>query len=150
MPRMAEHSEVGQPTPHVPPLVVGIRLTPLIEFALNAEYPDFVCPKIHVHGSLLRLYNPIVFLLPFALYAAFPHSDYYESSALGVVPIWPSQRARLPTGQTIQVPVFRFPTLVPLGGELYPVQCGRWGKGASPISGLFENPAVRIDEPYRL
>jgi hypothetical protein len=39
---------------------------------------------------------------------------------------------------------------VPLGGELYPVQCGRWGIGASPISGLFENPAVRIDEPYRL
>ncbi|MCY1562541.1 hypothetical protein D9M68_999540 [compost metagenome] len=105
---------------------------------------------IHVHRSLLRLYKPIVFLLPFALCAAFPHSDYYESSALGVVHIRPSQRARLPTGQTIQFPVFRLPTLLPLGGELYPVQCGRWGIGASPISGLIENPAARIDEPCRL
>lgn len=111
LPGVAQHPEVGQPTPHVAPLVVGISLTPLIEFALNAEYPDLIGPMIRVHRSLLRLYKPIVFLLPFALCVAFPHSDYYESSALGVVHIWPSQRARLPTGQTIQVPVFRLSTL---------------------------------------
>jgi hypothetical protein len=57
----------------------------LIELALNAEYPGFFCLMIHVHRSLLRRCKSIFFLLPFALCVAFPRSDYYGSSALGIV-----------------------------------------------------------------
>lgn len=52
-PRAAKRDE-AKPAPHVPPIVVGICLAPLIEFALNAEYPNFVCLVIYVHSSLLR------------------------------------------------------------------------------------------------
>ena len=66
---------------------------------------------------------------------AFPRSDYYGSSALGVVRLRPSRLARLRAGRAIQVPVFRSPTFVPLGGELYPGRCWEWVKGVSPIPG---------------
>jgi hypothetical protein len=36
----------------------------------------------------------LLFLLPFALCAAFPRSDYYGSSALGVAHLRPSRRAQ--------------------------------------------------------
>src|ERR1700733_1263929 len=53
-PGAAKRADVGQPTPHISPLVVRIFLTPLIEFALNAEYPSLIGLSIHVHGSFLR------------------------------------------------------------------------------------------------
>ena len=68
----------------------------------------------------------IVFLLPFAMCAALPRADYYESSALGVVRLRPSRLAQFRSGQTIRVPAFRSTTCVPLGGELYPWRCGGW------------------------
>lgn len=89
-------------------------------------------------------------LLPFALRAAFPRSDYYGRSALGVVHLRPSRRAQFRTGQTIRVPVFRFPTLMPIGGELYPARCGRQGHESLPVSDAFDAPAVGIDEPHRV
>lgn len=95
-------------------------LTPLIESALNAEYPSFVSLTIRVHRSFLRRTDPIVFLLPFALCAAFPRSDYYGSSALGVARLLPSRLARFRAGQTIRVPVFLLSTFMPVGGGLYP------------------------------
>jgi len=75
---------------------------------------------------LLRKLRP--WCRPYLAIAASPVSDRADD---------PSSRA----------PIFN---LLPLGGELYPVRCWRWGIGASPISGLNKNPAVRIDEPYRL
>jgi hypothetical protein len=76
-PGVTEHAWVGEPAPHVPPGIIGICLAPLIEFALNAEYPglrlpDDPCPQIIPPSC-----KSIVFLPPFALYAAFPRSDYY-------------------------------------------------------------------------
>src|SRR6476469_3027599 len=68
----------------------------------------------------------IVFLLPFAMCAALPRADYYESSALGVVRLRPSRLAQFRSGQTIQVPAFRSTTYASLGGELYPWRCGGW------------------------
>ena len=58
LPGMAQYAEVGHPTPHVAPLIAGIGLTPLVEFALNAEYPALIGLMIHVHRSLLRLASP--------------------------------------------------------------------------------------------
>jgi hypothetical protein len=80
--------------------------------ALSAIFhrPDNPCPQITPPSC-----RPIVFLLSFALCAAFPRSDYCESSALGVVRLLPSRLARFRAGQTIRVPTF-----VPLDGELYP------------------------------
>ena len=76
---------------------------------------------------------PIIFLLSFALYAAFPRSDYYESSALGVVHLRPLRLAQFRAGRTIRVPVFRSSTFVSLGGELYPWRCGGRAKERCPI-----------------
>jgi hypothetical protein len=52
--------------------------------------------------------------------AAFPHSDYYGSSALGVVRLRSSRLARLRARRTIRVPVFQSSTYVSLDGEFYP------------------------------
>jgi hypothetical protein len=48
-PCVAKRADIGGPIPHVPPGFVGVGLAPLIEFALNAEYPDFICLVIRVH-----------------------------------------------------------------------------------------------------
>ena len=53
-PSVAEHAKVSEPTPHVLPTVVGMRLAPLIEFALNAEYPSLIGWVIRVHRSFPR------------------------------------------------------------------------------------------------
>jgi hypothetical protein len=66
--------------------------------------------------------------------AAFPHSDYYESSVLGVARLLPSRLAQFRSGQTIRVPVFRFPTYVPLDGELYPWRYWKRAERADPVS----------------
>lgn len=58
MPGVAQYAKVGHPAPHVAPLIAGSRLTPLIEFALNVEYPGLVGLMIRVHRSLLRLASP--------------------------------------------------------------------------------------------
>ena len=90
--------------------------------------PDDPCPQIASPPC-----KSIVFLLPFALCVAFPRSDYYGSSALGVVRLRPSRLARLRAGRAIQVPVFRSPTFVPLGGELYPGRCWDGSKECPPF-----------------
>ena len=58
LPGMPQYAEVSHPTPRVAPLIVGTRLTPLVEFALNVEYPDLIGLTIHVHRSLLRRASP--------------------------------------------------------------------------------------------
>jgi hypothetical protein len=112
----------------------------LIKFALHAEYPGLASLIIRVHRFLLRHTYSIVFLLPFAMCAAFPHSDYYGSSALGVVRLRSSRLAWFLARQTIRVPVFRYSTLVPLDGELYPWRYWRRAKRAIPVSTTM--PAV--------
>jgi hypothetical protein len=74
------------------------------------------------------------------MHAAFPRSDYYESSALGVTHLRPSRLARLRAGQMIRVPVFRFSTFVPLDGGLYPWRCWRRAKRAVPVSDAMTAP----------
>ena len=106
--------------------------------------PDNPCPQI-VPPSC----KPIVFLLPFALCAAFPRSDYYGSSALGVVHLRSSRLARFGAGQTIRVPVFRSPTFVPLGGELYPWRYWRRAERAVPVSDAMPASSSRRTEPCR-
>ena len=54
------------------------------------------------------------------MYAAFPRSNYYGSSALGGIHLRPSRLAQFRAGQTLRVPVFRFSTFMHLGGVLYP------------------------------
>src|ERR1700679_1775320 len=70
----------------------------------------------------------IVFLLSFAMCMAFPCSDYYESSVLGLVRFRSSRLAQFRAGQASRVPVFRSSTFVPLGSELYPLQLWRWAE----------------------
>ena len=57
-------------------------VTPLIQFSLNAEYPGIICLEIQVHGLLLRHWRCIDSLPAFAMWPAFPISDYYAGSAL--------------------------------------------------------------------
>lgn len=58
-----------------------MRPAPLIEFALHAEEPGLIGPITQVHGWFLRLHNSVRSLPAFALYTAFPCSDYYAGSA---------------------------------------------------------------------
>ena len=64
--------------------------------------------------------RPYTFLPPFALYAAFPRSDYYDGSAPKTADRWSPQSARHRAGQTVlgsRVPVS---DLGPVGVLLYP------------------------------
>lgn len=72
---------VCNPVPQIPIRLVGIRPTPLIQFPLHAEYPSRRNLVIRVHESLLRRLKPIHSLPSFAMWPAFPASDYYEGSA---------------------------------------------------------------------
>jgi hypothetical protein len=76
----AEVAAINDPIPQVSVNVVGICTAPLIEFALNAEEPSLISLITRVHGWFLRLRNPIGSLPAFAMYAAFPRSDYYTGS----------------------------------------------------------------------
>ncbi|KAH2824357.1 hypothetical protein KXV85_000860, partial [Aspergillus fumigatus] len=88
--------------------------------------PDDPCPQITPPS-----YKSIVFLLPFALCTAFPHSDYYESSALGSAHRLPSQLARfLP------------------GGHCGSPACGRWSAPGTVKADLLMTPNRR--RPVRL
>lgn len=58
------------------------------------------CPQIASPSC-----KPIVFLLPFAMCAVFPRSDYFGSSILGVVHLRSSRLAMLRAGRTIRVSV---------------------------------------------
>lgn len=60
---------------------IAVLSTPLIQLALHAQEPGLVGLMIRVHGSFLRLRLPIDSLLAFAMWPAFPTSDYYASSA---------------------------------------------------------------------
>ncbi len=112
-------------------------LTPLIEFALNAEYPRFVGLAIRVHRSFPPSCKSIIVLLPFAMCAAFPRPDYYGSFALGVVLLRPLRLAQFRAGRTIQVPVFRSSTFMSLGGGLYPWRCRRRTEESVAVSGTL-------------
>ncbi|MGB8842759.1 MAG: hypothetical protein WCC64_17020 [Aliidongia sp.] len=79
-PGYAEVAAINDPVPQVSVSVVGICTAPLIEFALNAEEPSLIGLITRVHGWFLRLRNPIGSLPAFAVYAAFPRSDYYAGS----------------------------------------------------------------------
>ena len=81
---------------------VGMLPTPLIQLRLHAEYPGVIALKIRVHGSLLRLLKGIDFLLPFAMYTAFPCPDYYGSSALSSIHHRSPQFARLRHGRMLE------------------------------------------------
>ncbi len=107
---------------------------------LRPLQPDDPCPRITPPSC-----KSIVFLPPFALRMAFPRSDYYGGSALGVVRLRPSRvaRLRLRTGQTIRVPVFRFSTFVSLDGGLYPGDAGDGPKRAVPASDAIPAPGSR-------
>lgn len=102
--------------------------------------------------------QPIVFLPAFALYVAFPRSDYYAGSAPDGVRLRPSRLAQFRAGQTYRVPVFRSSTFVRLGGVLYPWRYGRRAMGACPVpnaafgassSGHRENPPHLFASPPR-
>jgi hypothetical protein len=109
-----------------------------------------LCPQIVPPSR-----SSIAFLLPFALYAAFPRSDYYGSSALGGVPLRPLRLAQFRAGRTPRVPVFRSSTLVSLGGELYPWRCRRRTEESmaipsalcAPSSGELPAPPLQIARP---
>ena len=69
---------------------------------------------------LLLLLDPTPSCRPFALYAAFPRSDYYDGSAPKTADRWSPQSARHRAGQTVlgsRVPVS---DLGPVGVLLYP------------------------------
>lgn len=120
-PTVTKHAQVSKPTPHVPPTVVGIRLAPLVEFALNAEYPSLIGLAIRVHRSFLRhtsLPSSLRHVRGFPalrlLRKLRPRSRPFPAVAASPVPIWaddPSSR----------VPIR---DLMSLGGELYPWRCG--------------------------
>ena len=60
--------------------LAGMLSTPLIQLSLHAQEPGLVGLMIRVHGSFLRLQTLIASLLAFAMWPAFPTSDYYASS----------------------------------------------------------------------
>jgi len=103
-----------------------------------------LCPQIVPPSR-----SSIAFLLPFALCAAFPRSDYYGSSALGGVPLRPLRLAQFRTGRTPRVPVFRSSTFVSLGGELYPWRCRRRPRKVQPSRARYARSAVGSYQPHR-
>jgi hypothetical protein len=74
-------ARIDDPAPQLAVTLVGVLSTPLIQLALHAQEPGLVGLMIRVHGSFLRLRLPIDSLLAFAMWPAFPTSDYYASSA---------------------------------------------------------------------
>lgn len=53
-----------------------------MKLALHVEKPDIVCLITQVHEWFLRLHNSTGSLPAFAMYTAFPCSNYYAGSAL--------------------------------------------------------------------
>jgi hypothetical protein len=108
--------------------------TPLIQLALHAQEPGLVGLMIRVHGSFLRLRLPIGSLLAFAMWPAFPTSDYYASS----VPLTPHPRspriARVRHGRGITGSHVPIPDLRSLGGVLYPWRLRTMAEGGNPSS----------------
>ena len=79
---------------------------------------------------------------------AFPCSDYYESSVLGLVRLRSSRLAQFRAGQASRVPVFRSSTLVPLGGELCPLRLWRGAEESrSHLECGGSHPPARNIEP---
>ena len=93
---------------------------PLIELALHAEEPGFISLIIQVHGWFLRLHNSVGSLPAFAMYTAFPCSDYYAGSAPSIHHLqspWLARLRRRAANQGSHVPVL---DLHFVGGILYP------------------------------
>jgi hypothetical protein len=103
--------------------------TPLIQLALHAQEPGLVGLMIRVHGSFLRLRSPIGSLLAFAMWPAFPTSDYYASS----VPLTPHPRspriARVRHGRGITGSHVPIPNLQVLRWRALPLMAPDDGQG---------------------
>src|SRR5258708_334918 len=93
---------------------------PLIELALQAEEPGLISLITQVHGWFLRFRNSVGSLPAFAMYTAFPCSDYYAGSAPSIHHLqspWLARLRRRAVNQGSHVPVL---DLHLVGGILYP------------------------------
>ena len=92
---------------------------------------------IRVHGSFLRLRSPIGSLLAFAMWPAFPTSDYYASS----VPLTPHPRspriARVRHGRGITGSHVPIPNLQVLRWRALPLMAPDDGQGRTPSSSAY-------------
>src|SRR6201993_3503434 len=116
-------AEVCNPVPHVAVAVFRMCPAPLIELALHAEEPGFISLIIQVHGWFLRLRNSVGSLPAFAMYTAFPCSDYYAGSVPSIHHLqspWLARLRRRAANQGFHVPVL---DLHLVGGILYPWRC---------------------------
>jgi len=96
---------------------------PLIEFALHAEEPDLIGLITQVHGCFLHLHNSVGSLPAFAMYTAFPCSNYYAGSVPVINHLPSPWLARLrcrAVEQGSHVPALN---LHLIGGMLYPWRC---------------------------
>ncbi len=126
---------------------MGIVPAPLIELALNAEEPGLVGLIARVHGRFLRRSKPIGSLPAFAPYPAFPGSDYYAGSAPRSIHLQSSVASSGSVAERmVGVPMFRFSTLCPLGGMLYPWRCGMTAREETAVTkpGFPSLPAGNI------
>ena len=67
--------------PQLGKYVVGLLLTLLKQLPLHALEPALIERRCHIHGFPQRSRGRFHLLSPFAVYAAFPRSDYYGDSA---------------------------------------------------------------------
>ena len=109
IPGSSQAAEISYPIPQLTIRLGRIGLTPLIQLSLRVEYPSLIGLVIRVHGSLLRLQKRIARLSPFAMWPAFPTSDYYGDSApTGPLPRSPRialvRQGRRPVGSHVPVP----------------------------------------------
>src|ERR1700685_3327752 len=111
-------AEVCNPVPQVAVAVFRMCPAPLIELALHVEEPGFISLITQVHGWFLRLRNSVGSLPAFAMYTAFPCSDYYAGSAPCGGLRWSPWLARGCPERPSKVPMFRVSTYCPVGGVL--------------------------------
>jgi len=117
-------ADVCDPVPHVAVTVFRMCPAPLIELALHVEEPGFISLITQVHGWFLRLRISVGSLPAFAMYTAFPCSDYYAGSAPSIHHLQSPWLARLrcrAVNQGSHVPVL---DLHLVGGILYPWRFG--------------------------
>ena len=130
-------ARVDDPVPQLAVTLVEVLPTPLIQLALHAQEPGLVGLGIRVHGSFLRLRLPIDSLLAFAMWPAFPSSDYYASSAPGRPPPRSPRVARVRHGRGCSG------SHVPIAN----LQVHRWRALplVAPDDGRGRNPVVECD-----
>src|ERR1700746_3518972 len=120
LPGAPQIAEVCNPVPQVAIAVFRMCPAPLIELALHAEEPGLISLIPQVHGWFLRFRNSVGSLPAFAMYTAFPCSDYYAGSAPSIYHLqspWLARLRRRAVNQGSHVPVL---DLHLVGGILYP------------------------------